>query len=197
MCKRKFAKVRPGIVFAMSEPSIHHRAKSESATQYRNTASEKDWGMSEIANLEARITAALDRISAGVAVLMQTNNAGLEEELAAEREANAQLEERVRAIKDKQETMVAALQEEVAQLRQSVKDAEAERQRLKSVNAGLRSSNMELRKANASGLADPGLVNEAMVAEIEALRAIEEGTRGEIDRALGLLEPIMKDSVRA
>lgn len=156
--------------------------------------------MSDIAELERRITAALDRISGGLGRLVDVaseGNTALAEELAAERDANAQLEERVRAIKEKQETMVAALQDEVSTLRKSLAESDAEVQQLKSVNAALRSSNDALRKANEGGLADPGLVNDALQAEIDALRALEAGNRAEIDRALGILEPMLKETAHA
>lgn len=153
--------------------------------------------MSEIAELEGRITAALDRISSGLGRLGDAGDAGLADELAAEREANAQLEERVRAIKEKQETMVASLQDEVSALRASLGSTDSDLQRLRSVNAELRASNAALRDANANGLADAGLVNDALLAEIEALKALEAGNRAEIDRALGLLEPMLEEVANA
>ncbi len=153
--------------------------------------------MSEIAELEGRITSALDRISVGLGRIAESGGAGLADELAAEREANAQLEERVRAIKEKQETMVAALQSEVSSLREALGATDADLQRLKSVNAELRASNSALRRANAAGLADAELVNGALAAEVEALKALEQGNRAEIDRALGLLEPMLKEAANA
>ena len=74
--------------------------------------------MSEISELERRITAALDRASQALDKLSAATTADgdsgdLAAELEAERVANAQLEERVRAIKDKQETMVARLEADV------------------------------------------------------------------------------------
>lgn len=153
--------------------------------------------MSEISELEGRITSALDRISIGLARLAEAGVGGLADELAAEREANAQLEERVRAIKEKQETMVAALQSDVATLRETLAATDADLQRLKSVNAELRASNAALRKANARALPDADLVNGALLAEVEALKALEAGNRAEIDRALGLLEPMLKEVANA
>src|SRR5690606_40004114 len=82
--------------------------------------------MSDIAELERRISAALARIEAGVEVLgaapAETAPAArdegeitrLTEELEAERAANAQLTERVRAIKEKQEPMGGAREAEDA-----------------------------------------------------------------------------------
>lgn len=155
--------------------------------------------MGEIAELEGRITAALDRLAEGLVRLAERGDAdkALVEELAAEREANAQLEERVRAIKERQETIVASLQDEVATLRKSLQESDADLQRLKSVNAELRASNAALREANASGLADADLVNDALAAELEALRTLEAGNRAEIDRALGILEPMLREATNA
>lgn len=153
--------------------------------------------MTDISELERRITSALDRIGAGIERSGMQNAAALSDELAAEREANAQLEERVRAIKEKQETMVASLQEEVASLRQALTDTDADLQRLRSVNAELRGSNAALRAANAAGLADPDLVNTALESEVEALRELHDANRAEIDRALAELEPMLKEAVNA
>ena len=78
----------------------------------------------------------------------------------------------MRAIKEKQETMVASLQDEVTALRQALSDTDADLQRLRSVNAELRSSNAALRTANAAGLADASVIDTSYQTEIEALRAV-------------------------
>ena len=153
--------------------------------------------MNDISELERRLTAALDRIGLGLGKIGGEDAAVLASELAAEREANAQLEARVLAIKDKQETMVAALQDEVARLREALTGTDADLQRLRSVNADLRSSNAALRDANASGVADPTLVNSAMETEIGALRELNAANRAEIDRALAELEPMLKEAANA
>lgn len=158
----------------------------------------KEWGMSDIAELESRLSAALDRIATGVGRMGEAEPPqALVEELAAEREANAQLEARVLAIKEKQETMVAALQADVARLTEALSGTDTDLQRLKSVNAELRATNAALRTANAAGLPDADLVNSAMSAEVDALRALEAGNRAEIDRALGMLEPMLREVAHA
>lgn len=154
--------------------------------------------MSDIAELESRLSAALDRIANGVGRIGAAEvPASVVEELAAEREANAQLEARVVAIKERQETMIASLQEDVARMTKALSGMDADVQRLKSVNAELRATNAALRTANAAGLADADLVNSAMSAEVDALRALEAGNRAEIDRALGMLEPMLKEAANA
>lgn len=152
--------------------------------------------MSDIADLERRITAALDRIGVAADKLGggEEGDASLAAELAAEREANAQLEERVQAIKERQETTVAGLQDEVTALRQALSDTDADLQRLRAVNADLRKSNADLRDANAQGLADASLVNAALEEELKALRELNTASRSEIDRALAELEPMLKEA---
>ncbi len=80
--------------------------------------------MSDITELERRITAALDRIGTGLVRIggsgdASTEAAQLREALETERSANAQLEERVKAIRDRQEQTVSALEAEVARLREA------------------------------------------------------------------------------
>ena len=153
--------------------------------------------MSDISELEGRIASALDRISSGLSRLGAAGPAALEEELTAEREANAQLEARVRGIKEKQDAMIADVESQMGELKQALGGMDSEIKSLRSVNDALRSSNAQLREANAGGLADAGLVNAALAAELEALRALEDGNRAEIDRALGLLEPMVQEMADA
>lgn len=155
--------------------------------------------MSDISELERRITAALDRASQALERLSAaTADTGdveaMKAELEAERVANAQLEERVRAIKDKQETMVAGLEAEVLRLKEAVRARDGELRRMRSVNEELRGSNAKLREANAQGLADADLVNGAMVSELEELRAQRAAERAEIDEVLATLEPLLKEA---
>ena len=155
--------------------------------------------MSDISELERRITAALDRASQALERLSAASEdtgdiEAMKAELEAERVANAQLEERVRAIKEKQETMVAGLEAEVLRLKEAVRARDGEVRRMRSVNEELRASNARLREANSEGLADAGLVNGAMVSELEQLRAERAAERAEIDEVLATLEPLLKEA---
>ena len=157
--------------------------------------------MSDISELERRITAALDRAAQamdrlGVATASDggVDAAALADELEAERVANAQLEERVRAIKEKQETMVAGVEAQVARLRAQGESRDGELSRLKAVGDDLRKSNQALREANASALPDPELVNGSLVVELDALRAARSADRAEIDDILATLAPILKET---
>lgn len=153
--------------------------------------------MSETAEFEARITAALDRAEQALEALSAREEGdarALKEELEAERTANAQLEERVRAIKERQDATVADLEDQVRRLRDAVGSRDGELQRMRAVNAELRLSNKALREANAEGLADADLVNTSMKSELDALRAAEAANRAEIDDILATLEPILKEA---
>ncbi|MGH1332117.1 MAG: hypothetical protein ACRBBK_14625 [Paracoccaceae bacterium] len=161
--------------------------------------------MSDIVELERRITAALKRIGAGLDALGQTAEAPaapqndeaeaeiarLNEALTAEREANQQLEERVRVIRERQETTVAALEKEVASLREESMAHGADLSRIKRVNTQLRENNQALREANVAGLADPHLINKSMLAELEALRTRRDTDRAEMDEILNELKPLI------
>jgi len=153
--------------------------------------------MNDTTDIEARITAALDRAEAALEALQAQSDddtKGLKDELEAERTANAQLEERVRAIKERQDATVSGLEEQVKRLRDAVGARDGEVQRIRAVNAELRQSNQALRDANAEGVGDASLINAAMVSELEALRATRASDRAEIDDILATLDPVLKEA---
>lgn len=153
--------------------------------------------MDDISEYERRITAALDRAAQALDKLGVGDGgdtAALKSELEAERVANQQLEERVRAIKETQEQTVKQLEASVADLKKALEARDAEMQRLKSVNEELRTSNAALREANAKGVGDADAVNSAMVTELESLRAARAAERAEIAEILATLEPVLKEA---
>lgn len=153
--------------------------------------------MDDIAEYERRITAALDRASQALDQLSAGESGdaeALKAELDAERVANQQLEERVRAIKDTQEQTVKTLEDSVADLKAALATRDAEVQQLRSVNEELRKSNGALREANAQGVGDADAVNAAMVTEIESLHAARSAERAEIEEILATLEPVLKEA---
>lgn len=155
--------------------------------------------MSDIAELERRIAAALDRASQA----MDRMSAGSDDaesakalaaELEAERMANAQLEERVRAIKEKQDTRMAELERDVSRLRDVVEARDEMLQQVRAVNDDLRKSNVALREANTQGLADAELVNQAMQTELEALRATRAADKADVEDVLATLDSVLKEA---
>ncbi|MCU9849692.1 hypothetical protein OEZ60_16960 [Defluviimonas sp. WL0024] len=161
--------------------------------------------MSDIAEMERRISAALERIGAGVekaraeaeaaaAAREQARTAGeLREALEAERAANAQLTDRVRAIKEKQETMVDALEKKVARLTEQLDAAGAELHRQKRINADLTEAQRALREAAQDGVPEPEQINRSLMAELEALRAARAAEMAEMQEILSELRPLIEE----
>lgn len=154
--------------------------------------------MSDISELESRITTALERISTGVSALGGTSSEDELETLKAaledERAANAQLEERVKTIKDKQDGTVATLTAEVDRLRELLSTEEASLTRLRQVNSDLRSNNDALRQAVAEGVSEPHLVNKSMMAELEGLRVSQNADRTELDAVMAELGSLITET---
>ncbi len=101
--------------------------------------------MSDISDLEQRITAAIRRISAAV------------ESVPLSRSAPDPAPTEPSAPENVNSEALAALDAQLSQVMQS--------------NAQLRASNQALRAANAEGLGDASLINAAMQAEIDTLTA--------------------------
>jgi len=158
--------------------------------------------MTEIAELERRITAALDRIGTGIDGLAGTAAAAddadqLRDELAAERETNAQLEERVKALHRQQEGLVRGLEDQLEDMREASRATALEIRQMREANQKLQASIQSLREAQNDGIAEPHLVNQAMAAELEGLRATRDGDRAELDTILGRLKPLLGEQNNA
>lgn len=161
----------------------------------------KDGHMSEIDQLEGRIAAALDRIGAGVAKLgavapaaSKDDSEDLRVQLDEERDANAQLQERVRALKDRQDSNVTHLETRVAKQAEALAAIEAELHRLRASNADLRELTAQLRSAAVDGATSPELINRAAIAEVEALSAQRAADVAEIDAILSELKPLVEEA---
>lgn len=160
--------------------------------------------MAEIDELHQRITAALDRIGRGVSGLEPPapegsgDTAALTAELEAaraaledERTANAQLEERVRAIRARHEQGMQEMQGQADKASAAVAALDAELQQLRQVNAELRKNNAALREANAAGVGDAHLINKSLQSELDALHAERCAEAAEARAVLGALEPLL------
>lgn len=172
----------------------------------------------DIANLQRRLGAALERIGSGVEQLERPRPTGpaidpdaharLQEDLRAERETNAQMEERLRAQRDKIDRMEREHQQALAEaerghrealdrMRQELADAEIQAQRIRRTNTQLRNSIQALREATEAGVAEPHLINDAIMSELESLRVAREGDRAELDAILGELKPMLEEGHHA
>ncbi|APZ54797.1 hypothetical protein [Salipiger abyssi] len=184
--------------------------------------------MTQIDELQSRITRALDRISQGVEGLSAApapvpepepvpdapaepvDSGAAEAEIAAlqvaldeEKMANAQLEERVRMLHVRLEEQVtpapapepdAALQEQLAAQREGMAELDTELQRLRLSNDMLRRTSEEMRAALEANVGEPHLINKAMLAELEALRAARAAEEAEMRAVLGALEPVLAEA---
>jgi hypothetical protein len=158
--------------------------------------------MSDIGIFEQRITAALARIAHSIEQPGPTvvPDAVLEE-LESERLLNAQLSERVRVLKDKQDSMVGALQERVNSLVEQLDSLGVEYQRLKKSAIALRENNRVLREALDQDLQDQGsdahLVNKSMMTELDALRTMRQAESAELDELIAELRPLVEGHAHA
>lgn len=155
--------------------------------------------MSEISALEGRITAALDRIRQGVEAAPKGASPAEESltaELTAERAANAELVERVRHLKERQDTQVASLTGRVESQRTQMLRLDEELQRLRASNAQLREMNTRLREAVTEGLS-PELLEDAVAAEVEALEAQRSSEAAELEAILAELKPLITEPPHA
>jgi predicted nucleic acid-binding Zn-ribbon protein len=161
--------------------------------------------MQEIAELEKRITAALERIGKGVDRLAQAPrsapsasggaDAALRAQLEDEKALNTQLQEKLRAAKERESK--GDLQEKIDRLTQQLDVQGLELQRMRRTAAGLRDQLAALRAAQAEGVAEPQLINKAMAAELDALRAERLTEVAQIDEILAALDPHIAEAAHA
>lgn len=151
--------------------------------------------MSQIEELQRRLTAAMERIGAGVAAIQDTAPAkeGADDELRValedERVANAQLEERLKSLKERHEQEVDAMRADMEALRNvPVDDAEKTALRQQLADANDRLASVEAARAELAD-AKAALDNRE---ELEALKA--ENTR--LSALSGKLQEIEAENAR-
>lgn len=154
--------------------------------------------MSDISILEGRITAALDRIRQGLAAASEQTAAdpGLQAALEQERAQNAELIERVRILKERQDTQVASLTLRAETQSKHLMKLDEELQQLRASNVQLRDMNARLRETVTTGLA-PELHDAAVAAELEALKVQRSADAAEVDAILDELKPLIEETSHA
>lgn len=161
--------------------------------------------MQEITELEKRITAALERIGKGVDRLAQAPrpapNAGgaaeaaLRAQLEDEKALNSQLQDKLRAAKEREPK--GDLHEKIDRLTRQLDVQGLELQRMRRTAAALRDQLAALRAAQSEGVVEPHLINKAMAAELDALRAERLTEVAEIDEILAALDPHITEAAHA
>ena len=160
--------------------------------------------MSEIEELQSRITAALDRIAEGLdrdhardedvlPVNAQEIDA-LQQELEEEKLANEQLKERNKVLNSRLQDLAEQIETLEANHEQAVTGFDASLQSLRQANAGLRENNGALREANAAGVGEAHLINKAMMTELDSLRADRTAERTETSTILAELERVVANA---
>jgi hypothetical protein len=76
----------------------------------------------------------------------------------------------------------------------SMRDLDGDLQRLRKANDELRAANAALREANEVGVGDPHLINKAMLAELEGLRATQAAQASEANAVLAKLTPLLANA---
>ena len=148
--------------------------------------------MSDIDELSSRIVAAMDRVAGGIETLGQASareTEALRMALEEERQVSAQLAERVRVLGDREAQRAAT------NARLDALDLEV--QRCREAQEILAAACEALRAANAEGLGEADLINAALAAEVESLRALRDVERLEAEEIMAGLEPILKASLQA
>lgn len=175
--------------------------------------------MSDLAELERRISAALDRIArradmsppmspaaapsadaspaaSGLSDADGGTDAGavlaaLRAELSAEQNTNAQLTERVQQLKHRQDNTISQLERSMARLTEQLDLQSLELLRLKKANAKLVAANAALRDTQAAGYPEGQVMNRSLSAELEALQAERRVEIAEMEEILAELKPLL------
>ncbi len=151
--------------------------------------------MSNIDELQRRITAAMDRVAQGLEKLGSADAGPGEAALQAledERTANAQLTERVRALKTRSDEDLANLRAQVEEGQVRMAQLDIELQRVRRANSQLSENCAALREANQEGVGDAHLINKTMLAELESLRATRAADVAEASAIIAALAPLVE-----
>jgi Mg2+ and Co2+ transporter CorA len=151
--------------------------------------------MSDIEELERRISAAFDRIGQAVDGLVPAasgiSTEALQDALLAEQTTNAQLTERLRIVMEREASQAAEAAGTRDRLTRALDAQGQELQRMKKTVIQLRESLAALRAAQTGAVADPHLVNKAMLTELEALRATRLTEMAQMEEILAELHPLI------
>jgi chromosome segregation ATPase len=163
--------------------------------------------MQDIADLERRITVALERIDRGVAglvapslqdapsaMLPESDFATLNEALDEERALNAQLSERLRVVNDKAQSEKTALLAEISDLNAQLSDQSAELGQLREALASLTEDMDALRGMAEGNVIEPEQINHALQTELAQLQASRAAEAAELASIINALTPLVAEA---
>ena len=167
--------------------------------------------MQDLAELERRIAAALQRIGDGIeavtaapppaedAAAKDDIIADITAALEAERQANANLRAQLEEAQSAAPMAVdvpadaADLQARLDRMTAQLDVQGLEMQRMRKTVVQLRENLRGLRRSQAANLADPDQINRAMMAELEAMRVTRLSEVAEMDEILSELTPLITE----
>lgn len=153
--------------------------------------------MNNIDDLQRRIMAAMDRMAKGLDQI-DTSPSGPDPEtlqaLEDERTANAQLSERVRVLKTTTDAEKARLEVKIAEGEARMAQLDIELLRLRYANEQMAEACAALRAANSEGVGEPHLINKAILAELDGLRAARAADVAESSAILAALSPLLESA---
>lgn len=119
----------------------------------------------------------------------------LRDALAAEKAGASDMAAKLRLARDRESSSApGALEARVEKMTRQLDVQGLELQRMRKTVIQLREHLRVLHEAAAEGLAEPHLVNKAMLAELEALRAARHVDLAEVDEILAELEPLIEEA---
>lgn len=156
--------------------------------------------MSELTELERRISAALDRVARAAEALPAPQppppsgpseaELALHDALAAERATNAQMSERLAQASARQEARLAQLTRKLERAHEQLDQLGYEMQGLRRANARLAEANALLVAAQEAGAPDLAAATAALQAELAALRAARRAEMAELEEVMAELAPL-------
>lgn len=151
--------------------------------------------MSDITELERRLTAALDRVSIAVATKAETPAPSEEVEALKSQITDLEgLNEDLEEDKAQAQARVDRLESRVLRLADRLEDIEAEAARMREVIVALRAHADALTAANSAHMAATDRIDEGMAAELADLRAARAADLAQIDEILAELAPAVEEA---
>ena len=124
---------------------------------------------------------------------LEAEVARLKTALAAEKATVSQLDERLKASKDRDQPSQTQLEAKVEKMTQQLDVQGLELQRMRKSTVQLREHLRVLHEAAADNMAKPHLINKAMLAELENLRATRHTETAEMDEILAEVNALIEE----
>ncbi|WP_050523843.1 hypothetical protein [Pseudorhodobacter wandonensis] len=132
--------------------------------------------------------------SKGMIAELEAEVARLKTELATEKSTVAQLNEHVKAIKEAENMSQGQVDAKVEKMTQQLDVQGLELQRMRKSSVQLRENLRVLHEAATKNMVEPQLINRAMLAELENLRATRHTETAEMDEILAELKPLISEA---